>query len=93
MKKKEKWYTTDEEIKAGLESMAFPSMEYERVNDCVVIADNAIAVCFKFGQRIPYVIDVPIVDGVMDGVKMKVWANDEVLDGISKAEQILLSRQ
>lgn len=89
--KEEEWYATDEDIKRGLKAMAFPSQNYERVNDCVVIADNAIVVCFK--ERLPYPIDVPIVEGVKEHVAMKKWANDTVLDGIEKAEKILLSRQ
>lgn len=89
--KEEEWYVSDEEIKEGLKAMAFPSQDYERVNNCVVIADNAIVVCFN--ERLPYPIDVPIVEGVKEHVAMKKWANDTVLNGIKKAEKILLSRQ
>lgn len=89
--KEEEWYVSDERIKEGLKAMAFPSQDYERVNNCVVIAGNAIVVCFN--DRLPYPIDVPIVEGVKEHVAMKKWANDTVLDGIKKAEKILLSRQ
>lgn len=91
MEKKGFWHVSDEEIKEGLKAMAFPSQDYERVNNCVVIADNAIVVCFN--ERLPYPIDVPIVEGLKENIALtKKWANKDVLDGINEAEQILLSR-
>lgn len=96
-RKRTMYRATDVDVVHRLNSFGgFPTTEFERVGDNVIITDDCIVVILKFernkSQSI-YLIDegeLPLGDETWEEIEWKTWATPQVLKDIRKAEQILL---
>lgn len=96
-RKRTMFRATDADVISRLRSFGvFPTTEFKRVGDNVVIADNCIVVILKFDAKKSqsiYLIDegeLPLEDETLEEIEWKTWATPQVIDDIRKAEKILL---
>lgn len=96
-RKRTMFRATDADVISRLHTFGgFPTTEFERVGDNVVIADNCIVVILKFDAKKSqsiYLIDegeLPLEDETLEEIEWKTWATPQVIDDIRKAEKILL---
>jgi hypothetical protein len=90
--KKNMYPATDEEVRETLENNAFPTTDFVRVGQNVVIADNAIVVVIKThpeGYETSQWYDYPVGDSDIEHISYKKWCNRNVMNDFLRAEAIL----